>query len=558
MSSNVQKDQSWIPKLFKKKTCTTFIEDATKDGSTQLCQCGIPKINHVSVAMEDNFGAAIVSTWTSAEHTTEEPTDAYGDVEFVGAGKKHSKFIRLSNDTDPAVVYNLITHHWKIPPPNLVVSVVGGDGDFKMKTWLKDILRKGLVKAAQSTGAWIMTGGMQVGIGKYVGEAVRDHATANSNSRTKVVAMGIAPWGIVHNSQSLVNPKGSTPAKYYMEAVDGPTYSLDNNYSVFLLADDGTNEKMGGETSFRFRLEEHISRQKTGVGGKGSIEIPVLCMLIAGESKMLERVYKATQSPIPCLLVAGSGGVADCLAEILDESLTMESIRSLIEHKLKHHFPSEDLRKMVDKVEKIVENRELVTVYSNNDGTEDFETVILKALVKACKKQSSDATEYLDELKLAVAWNREDIAKTELFHGEIHWRASDLEDTMTDALVNDKPSFVKLFVDNGLNIVDYLSYGQLEELYSSVMENTILCHLLQRKHEERRESNKTHTSEYIPVDNHIKGREYKLYDVAKVLKELLGDVCTPFYTHVIGNTKGSVSRRNSSVGIFWFGLSKLC
>ncbi|OCT71003.1 hypothetical protein XELAEV_180379156mg, partial [Xenopus laevis] len=39
-----------------------------------------------------------------------------------------------------------------------------------------------------------------------------------------------------------------------------------------------------------------------------------------------------------------------------------------------------------------------------------------------CKKQSSDATEYLDELKLAVAWNREDIAKTELFHGEILWR----------------------------------------------------------------------------------------------------------------------------------------
>ncbi|OCT71005.1 hypothetical protein XELAEV_180379151mg, partial [Xenopus laevis] len=138
------------------------------------------------------------------------------------------QFIRLSNDTDPASVYSLITYNWKIPPPNLVVSVVGGDGDFKMKTWLKDILRKGLVKAAQST------------------------------------------------------------ATYYMDSVDGPTYSLDNNYSVFLLADDGTHGQMGGETSFRFRLEEHISRQKTGVGGKGSIEIPVLCMLIAGESKMLE------------------------------------------------------------------------------------------------------------------------------------------------------------------------------------------------------------------------------------------------------------------------------
>lgn len=32
------------------------------------------------------------------------------------------------------------------------------------------------------------------------------------------------------------------------------------------------------------------------------------------------------------------------------------------------------------------------------------------------------ASEYTEELKLAVAWNRVDIAKAELFNGDIQWK----------------------------------------------------------------------------------------------------------------------------------------
>ncbi len=42
--------------------------------------------------------------------------------------------------------------HWKLGHPNLVVSVVGGEGRSKVKSWVRDVLRQGLVKAAQSTG----------------------------------------------------------------------------------------------------------------------------------------------------------------------------------------------------------------------------------------------------------------------------------------------------------------------------------------------------------------------------------------------------------------------
>lgn len=57
-----------------------------------------------------------------------------------------------------------------------------------------------------SSGAWILTAGLREGVGRCVGEAVRDHATAASSvSLNKVVALGVAPWGLVHNRQQLVN-----------------------------------------------------------------------------------------------------------------------------------------------------------------------------------------------------------------------------------------------------------------------------------------------------------------------------------------------------------------
>lgn len=90
-----EKEQSWIPKIFKKKTCTTFIVDTTDLGGT-LCQCGHLRSAHPSVAVEDAFGAAVVTVWDSDLHTTEKPTDAFGDLDFLGSGRKASNGPGLS------------------------------------------------------------------------------------------------------------------------------------------------------------------------------------------------------------------------------------------------------------------------------------------------------------------------------------------------------------------------------------------------------------------------------------------------------------------------------
>ncbi|GAA6107461.1 transient receptor potential cation channel subfamily M member 4-like isoform X1 [Tachysurus ichikawai] len=86
--SKSEKDQSWITSVIKKRVCTTFVEDSFSNG--RLCQCGSPRESHASVTLNDYFSTAIVSHWESSQHTSESPTDAYGEVAFAGASKRHS------------------------------------------------------------------------------------------------------------------------------------------------------------------------------------------------------------------------------------------------------------------------------------------------------------------------------------------------------------------------------------------------------------------------------------------------------------------------------------
>ncbi|XP_050979815.1 transient receptor potential cation channel subfamily M member 4-like [Labeo rohita] len=537
-----KQDLSWVPNFFKKRLCTTFVEDSFSNGG--LCQCGATRDSHPSVALGDYFSTAIVSHWDSTQHSSEQPTDAYGELEFAGAGKRHSYFLRLSSTTDPSRVFDIMRRHWKLEQPNLVVSVVGGEGRSKVKSWVREVLRQGLVKAAQSTGAWIITAGLREGIGRCVGEAVRDHATAVSSvSFNKVVSIGIAPWGMVHNRQQLVNPEGSFPAKYFVQSTTRDSCCLDNNYKAFLLVDDGTVGRKGGEVGFRGRLEDYISRQRPG---SASIDIPVLNMLISGEASMVEGLDVSLKNSMPWLVLAGSGGLANCVSDIVEnvqsapmsggaekeEGASKMELRERITTKVKKYFSSEhDMDKLVDKVLNIYQNKDLITIY-HAEGADDFDTVMLKVLVQASKQRVSVSTNpYVDELKLAVTWNRVDIAKSELFNGNIDWKYEDLEDSMTDALENNKPQFVRLFIDNGLNILSYLTYGRLESLYKSISKTSQAGTLLQHLLEERIEESNDETC------------DISLYEVSQLLENLFGEVCQPFYRSVLKVDAASTKRK---------------
>eukprot|EP00058_Branchiostoma_floridae_P019590 XP_002605080.1 hypothetical protein BRAFLDRAFT_124141 [Branchiostoma floridae] len=246
---------------------------------------------------------------------------SFGEIEFLGLGgyTQRSPYIRVSLNVRPEALWELMTKHWQLEPPNLLISVTGGAKKFLLKERLKNIFKIGLVKASQSTGAWIITGGMNEGVMKYVGEAIRDgvNSIAGGEQR-KMYAIGIATWGTVDNRESLKGEadSGLFPAMYHAEALKhGQNMApLDLNHTHFILVDDGTTGKFSGaDITVRTRLEEYIMEQMTGEGLK-DLKIPVVLLVVEGGPGTLKNTKEAVEKKIPAVIIDGSGRAADVIA----------------------------------------------------------------------------------------------------------------------------------------------------------------------------------------------------------------------------------------------------
>jgi len=126
------------------------------------------------------------------------------------------QYVRVKNDTDVNQLMQMMLDKWNMEKPNLLISVTGGAKNFRLKPRLKEVFRHGLIKAADSTGAWIVTGGTNAGVMKHVGEAIRDSAIARGASKTPLVAIGIATWGCINNREILVNKNVNIVFNYFI------------------------------------------------------------------------------------------------------------------------------------------------------------------------------------------------------------------------------------------------------------------------------------------------------------------------------------------------------
>ncbi|XP_077419049.1 transient receptor potential cation channel subfamily M member 1-like isoform X2 [Vanacampus margaritifer] len=582
-SASQRLQRAWIEKTFQKRQCVHIITG--KDVSR--CGCGHPVAQHSAVPAlgvreeEGETDGPLVrlevrppERWTPLKHTRASPTDAYGVIEFQEGGHVNkAMYIRVSFDSRPECLLQLMVKEWSLELPTLLISVHGGLQNFELPPKLRQVFGRGLIKAAVTTGAWIFTGGVSTGVIRHVGDALKEHS---SKSRGKVCAIGIAPWGIVDNKQDLLGTDVSRP----YGTMGNPLSKLavlNASHSHFILADDGTAGKYGAEVPLRRQLEKHVALQKINTRlGQG---VPVVCLILEGGPNIISVVLDSLREdpPVPVVVCDGSGRASDIISfahrYCHPDGSVSEGVKEqlLVTIQKTFNYGRSQAQQIFLMVMECMKKKTLITVFRmGGEGQQDIEMSILTALLKGTNASACD------QLSLALAWNRVDIARSQIFvHGH-HWppvslserpkspaatqRAAasapsaasaaakgkargkkgkagkvkaeapeetdprklellgwvnSLEQAMMDALVLDRVDFVKLLIENGVNIHHFLTIPRLEELYNTKLGPANTLHFVVR---DVKKGN-------LPPDYQI-----TLIDIGLVLEFLMGGAYRCNYT----------------------------
>uniref|UniRef100_A0A803TKZ6 Transient receptor potential cation channel subfamily M member 8 n=1 Tax=Anolis carolinensis TaxID=28377 RepID=A0A803TKZ6_ANOCA len=98
-------------------------------------------------------------------------------------------------------------------------------------------------------------------------------------------------------------------------------------------------------------------------------------------------------------------------------------------------------------------------------------------LEQSFSTNEQDKDNWNGQLKLLLEWNQLDLASEEIFTNDRRWESADLQDVMFTALVKDRPKFVRLFLENGLNLRKFLSNDVLTELYTNNFSSLVFKNL---------------------------------------------------------------------------------
>jgi hypothetical protein len=181
----------------------------------------------------------------------------FGSLSFLG-GSRTAQFIRVSDTTSSATLSHFLEKYWRLPRPDVLISVTGSAASIQITAQLQRVFDRGLAAAAAMTNAWIFTGGTDSGVMKLVGEAMHKYGLVD------VPVVGVAPWGAISARRSLEKCKGEEVEVRYASTGTEQDGRL-NPYHTHQILVDGSEQDAkawGCEIALRSRLERTYATSK--------------------------------------------------------------------------------------------------------------------------------------------------------------------------------------------------------------------------------------------------------------------------------------------------------
>uniref|UniRef100_A0A914QF05 TRPM SLOG domain-containing protein n=1 Tax=Panagrolaimus davidi TaxID=227884 RepID=A0A914QF05_9BILA len=278
---------------------------------------------------------------------------------------------------------------WNLPKPKLVITIHGGVTNFGVPDKLGKCFREGLLKAAQTTGAWIITSGIDSGVVRHVAQAL-DEAGISARMRSQILLIGIAPWGLVRRRDKLIGHNAHVTYEH-------PSYCnhnkhhpvLNDRHSYFLLVDNGTIGRYGADIILRKRFEDYIAQKVTlRVGNERT---PIICLTVEGGLCTINSALQYLKGipPIPVIVFEGTGRASDFIAYAekhlnskgnLEEPYHSHLLNNVTKKLNYNHTKAEEIVSLIIQCAK---HHDLLTIYrANDDENKDVDQVILRALLK--------------------------------------------------------------------------------------------------------------------------------------------------------------------------------
>lgn len=332
----------------------------------------------------------------------------HGEIYFA-ATNESAPFITVNENTSTALLGTFMEKYWRLNRPEVFISVTGGAQDFQLSSRMQRAFNKGLVSAASSTNAWVVTGGTDTGVMKLVANAFEEGFVHH------VPLIAVTSYGCVNGREVCEGARGErvTYASTQGASVTGAPLNPFHTHFVFVDSGKVAPEAWGKEISLRSNLEATYTQLKG---------VPLVLLVVQGGPGTLQTVLSMAHLQQAILVVRDSGGAADAIADYVLNGKTDDP-----------KFQSEKLQATLATIKELQASSAdaLLTFFTLQDD-EEMSTMLLKALNKTLKpttnsllrgslavrremSRNSEAVALAEvrarALTLAVKWNRVDMGQ---------------------------------------------------------------------------------------------------------------------------------------------------